>query len=176
MLGIGKSASYVTIDTNFQTLATTTPSPEKLENIDSKILARSEVGKIYKMVRASSFNLLYRASRDGFLAKDFHDKCDGIPNTIVLVKRRLSNYVFGGVTTKAWDSTGNWITDNKAYLFSLRRGGFGETVKFYVNVGQEQNALLGDPKTGPNFGNNLILANDAFNEYSNTMSSWYILK
>ena len=114
MLGIGKSASYVTIDTNFQTLATTTPSPEKLENIDSKILARSEVGKIYKMVRASSFNLLYRASRDGFLAKDFHDKCDGIPNTIVLVKRRLSNYVFGGVTTKAWDSTGNWITDNKS--------------------------------------------------------------
>ena len=173
MIGIGKDASYVTVDSTFETQATTTPSPKSTDKLDSKIItSRLEENKLFNMVGATGMNLIYRGSRDGFLAKDFHSKCDGMNNTVVVVKPRLTNYVFGGVTTKPWDSTGNWIEDKNAYLFSLRRNGPTEAVKFYVNVGQEQSAIIGDPKTGPNFGNNLILGNDAFNEYKNTIISW----
>ena len=44
--------------------------------------------------------LLFRASRDGFAANTFHDKCDNKGPTIVLVQS--GNYVFGGFTEKSW--------------------------------------------------------------------------
>ena len=43
-------------------------------------------------------NLLYRATRDGFTASAFHEKCDGKENTITIIKTN-GNYVFGGHTS-----------------------------------------------------------------------------
>ncbi len=33
-----------------------------------------------------SVNLLYRASQNDFLAKKFHDKCDGVGETLTLIE------------------------------------------------------------------------------------------
>ena len=46
---------------------------------------------IREWLKESDFNtfdprLLYRASRDGFSANEFHKRCDGKKNTITLVK------------------------------------------------------------------------------------------
>ena len=51
-------------------------------------------------VRRRRLRLLFRASRDGFAANTFHDKCDNKGPTIVLVQS--GNYVFGGFTEKSW--------------------------------------------------------------------------
>ena len=43
-----------------------------------------------------SINKLYRASRDGWTAKDFHSKCDGKGPTLSLIwSQNLSSFDYG---------------------------------------------------------------------------------
>ena len=51
--------------------------------------------------RHSSFVLLYRASRDGWVASKFHAICDHRGPTVTVV--RSGDYVFGGYTEESWD-------------------------------------------------------------------------
>ena len=52
---------------------------------------------------ANSFPcLLYRASRNGWAATDFHTRCDNKGPTLTVVKSE--NCIFGGFTEKSWAS------------------------------------------------------------------------
>ena len=51
--------------------------------------------------RHSSFVLLYRASRDGWVASKFHAICDHRGPTVTVV--RSGDYIFGGYTEESWD-------------------------------------------------------------------------
>ena len=46
------------------------------------------------------WRLCYRASSDGWGAKDFHSKCDNQGPTVVIVQ--VGNFIFGGFTTWNW--------------------------------------------------------------------------
>ena len=46
------------------------------------------------------WELLYRASNDGFTSNTFHAKCDGIDNTLLVIK--ANNKIFGGYTPLQW--------------------------------------------------------------------------
>ena len=50
--------------------------------------------------RKCKWNLCYRASRDGWRARDFHRLCDNKGPTVVLIK--VNNYIFGGYTDQNW--------------------------------------------------------------------------
>ena len=50
--------------------------------------------------------LCYRASVDGWRARDFHRKCDHVGPTVTLVKCRSN--VFGGYTDQSWKKTGSF--------------------------------------------------------------------
>ena len=65
-----------------------------------------------------SSKLLYRLSKDGESIKTFHDKCDNISQTLILIES-FDRKKFGGYTTCTWD--GNMIdkNDNKTFLFNL---------------------------------------------------------
>eukprot|EP00438_Fugacium_kawagutii_P000275 Skav206172 [mRNA] locus=scaffold3494:43836:45248:+ [translate_table: standard] len=65
--------------------------------------------------------LLFRASRDGFLTKAFHEKCDHEGPTVVLA-RKTNGDLFGGYAEMAWDSTSGWKQCKKAFLFSFPVG------------------------------------------------------
>ena len=52
-------------------------------------------------ITISSEKLLYRASRNGWSACNFHSLCDHKGPTVTLVKS--GNYIFGGYTEKSWD-------------------------------------------------------------------------
>ncbi len=47
-------------------------------------------------------NLIYKASRDGFKALDFHSKCDEKGPTICLIKSNLGK-TFGGYSALSWN-------------------------------------------------------------------------
>jgi len=64
------------------------------------------------------WNLIYRASQDGFEASKFHTKCDNKPNTLIIVKSTDGN-VFGGYTEQTWNHTGNYKADPNSFIFSL---------------------------------------------------------
>jgi hypothetical protein len=84
--------------------------------------------------------LVYRATTDGWLATHFHNKCNGLRDTICLVK--VGTYAFGGYTPLEWGSTGGYKYDatGKSFLFSLR------------NPSQTLEGVS-LPNTGPNAGN-----------------------
>lgn len=66
-------------------------------------------------------SLLYRGSRDGFEAKDFHAKCDHKGPTIVLVEN-TAGYKFGGYASVSWTSYGGEIKTQESFssfLFSV---------------------------------------------------------
>ena len=70
---------------------------------------------------ARSWREVYRASRDGFDAADFHAKCDSLPRLLVLVREKDAGWLFGGFTTVGFlpAKDGKWYEDEDAFLFSL---------------------------------------------------------
>ena len=65
------------------------------------------------------WKLLYKGTRDGFGAANFHSKCDGHSNTLTIIKAHSTSFIFGGFTSINWDSSGQYKTDPNAFLFSL---------------------------------------------------------
>jgi hypothetical protein len=64
-----------------------------------------------------SLELIFKGSRDGFKSADFNRLCNK-PNTLSVVESEFGK-VFGGFTSLAWDTSGNWKPDEKAWIFSL---------------------------------------------------------
>jgi len=90
--------------------------------IDSSILFdKSQIEYLMALCEFSidqKWNLIYRASRDGFEAANFHSKCDNKPNTLIIIKSASGN-IFGGYTEQTWNSIGNYKADSNAFIFSL---------------------------------------------------------
>ena len=61
---------------------------------------------------------MYRATRDGFSADEFHSRCDNMGKTLTIIKTENGN-VFGGYAETKWRSTSGYMTDSNSFLFSL---------------------------------------------------------
>jgi hypothetical protein len=101
---------------------------------DSSILSTTEQDNLRNLAGFKGASLCYRASRDGFHAYNFHQKCDNLPNVLTLIKSHKNN-VFGGYSAKPWVSSSVITADTDAFLFSLRRENFTHPTgeKFPVN-------------------------------------------
>jgi hypothetical protein len=95
--------------------------------------------------------LIYKASRDGFDANAFHSRCDNKGPTLTIV-RSNNNYLFGGYTSVAWTSSGNWTVDSKAFLFTLTNPNNIPPTKYPVQSSKTQNAVAHNSGYGPMFG------------------------
>lgn len=119
------------------------------------------------------WKLVYRATVNGFGAQEFHDKCDGVKNTLTIIKS-TSGYVFGGYTNAAWSSNGSYSNDPGAFLFSLTNT-YGFPRK--IACSQPANAIYCHPNHGPRFGSgpDLIIQNqsNANNTSSHNLVSSY---
>ena len=77
------------------------------------------MNKLCEFPSSRKFDLIYRATRDGFDAKDFHSKCDNKGNTLTIIKSTNGN-IFGGYSEIQWtNSTNQLLKDPNAFLFSL---------------------------------------------------------
>lgn len=92
--------------------------------------------------------LLYRASVDGFSAQSFHSKCDGISDTLTIIKSN-NHCIFGGYTTKAWASDGEYKEDSQSFIFSLINK---ENFPFKAKCVEAKKAILCHRCYGPTFG------------------------
>ena len=112
--------------------------------------------KIQRILRKRNirYKLLYKASVDGDISSKFHEKCDNIPNTLVLIKASLDKR-FGGFTTQTWDGDDINKNDDNCFIFSIDKG------KIYdINEGQE--AINCNPDLGPIFINQIKLLDKFF--------------
>ncbi|TNV79889.1 hypothetical protein FGO68_gene6727 [Halteria grandinella] len=65
-----------------------------------------------------AFKLLYRATKHGDSAQQYHKNCDNQGALLYIIKTTTGK-VFGAFTSVNQDSTGSYKSDNKAYIWSL---------------------------------------------------------
>lgn len=90
-------------------------------NLSSSILNREQVIQLMNLCGFSleqEWSLVYRASRDGFSAADFHSRCDSCPNSLIVIKS-THDCVFGGYTEADWSGDSGYKSDDSTFLFSL---------------------------------------------------------
>ena len=119
-------------------------------NIDSHILKIYEINLIEKGVqknlkkKINKYTLLFRATRDGYRASNFHSKCDGKTNTVTLVET-MTGRRFGGFTDAQWDQSSSYKTGSNGFIFSL------DNNEIYYNKDNRYNINC-NSSYGPTFG------------------------
>ena len=93
------------------------------------------------------WKLIYRATRDGFGASDFHSKCDSYQNSLVIIKSTNGN-VFGGYTQQSWSGNTEYKSDPNAFLFSF----INQHKTKLIMKCNNQNAICTNRRYGPLFG------------------------
>ena len=137
----------------------------KTLNFKSKILSESKREKefleqIYEWKRYKKLELLYRGSRDGFLSKNFHEKCDNKGATIILYQN-VQGYIFGGYAPIPWRSEQQYRPDSECFIFTLTNIHNSKPTKFPTKSQKE--GIKDYTENGPSFGQGCdINLNDDF--------------
>ena len=146
------------------------------QTIDSKILSPQQHDQVRLWLQDTrgpgqvKLELLYRASRDGFRARDFHSRCDDKGATITVIKCS-GGFVFGGYADVPWHSQNNYTRSSQAFLFSLHSPSGVGPVKLPL-FQNHQNAMYCVASYGPTFGGGHDIhvadgANGNTNSYTN---------
>ena len=138
----------------------------KNKMIDSLIISNhSEQKQLLSLCEFSSnqkWNLIYRASQDGFEAFSFHTKCDNKLNTLIIIKSTNGN-VFGGYTEQTWNQSwsGNvtFKADPNSFIFSL----INKKNKPIKMKWSKNNGIFCSISYGPTFGGYDIIIADKSN-------------
>ena len=128
-------------------------NPNELEEISTriqKILNKKNV----------KYKLLYKASVDGDTSTKFHEKCDNVTNTLILIKAS-GDKRFGGFTTRSWEGDNVNKVDNDCFIFSI------DKMKIYEII-KGKNAIKCDPDLGPVFINQIKLLDKCFTQGGTT--------
>ena len=115
--------------------------------------------------KINNVELLYRATRDGDLAKNFHEKCDNKGPTLTICKEKASGNIFGGYTEAEWDSKYKHTENDKnAFIYSITYN------KIFVTKNID-NSIGCNPDFGPifGFGGDLTIYNNCLLSSSNNM-------
>ena len=118
--------------------------------IDTNIMKYNELNLIETGVQKNlnkkikKYTLIFKASRDGFRAQDFHYKCDGKNNTLTLVET-IAGKRFGGFTDAQQDQSGNYKSGSNGFIFSL------DDKVIYYSQNSSYNIYC-DSGCGPYFG------------------------
>jgi hypothetical protein len=127
-----------------------------LRSLHSSIIPKQFISGypgIFKEFQGKQFHLLWQGGCDGFLAKDFHDRCDGHPNTLTLIWDTDGN-IFGGFTPVKWESgSGSSKADNslKSFIFTLKNPRNHPARRFVLHRAKRHQAIICDSKQGPHF-------------------------
>ena len=94
--------------------------------------------------KIKNFELLYSVTKNGGGPNNFHNKCDNINNTLIVIKTN-KNCIFGGFTSAKWDMNTGEVKDEKAFCFSLNN-------KKIYNIIKDKTAIFCAKGFGPSFG------------------------
>lgn len=117
--------------------------------------SRTSFVKLCEFSVHQNWRLIYRASEDGFSSEMFHSKCDGLPNTLTVIKSKR-DCIFGGYTSVPWSTSGKYYSDKSAFIFSLVNR---DRKPFKVKTKENSTcAIYCDAAWGPSFGGGSDLA------------------
>jgi hypothetical protein len=135
----------------------------------------SDFPPLFEEFPAKRFNLLWRGSRDGFTAEEFHRRCDGRANTLTLILD-IDGNVFGGFTPVKWESSdpgdrfGHFRSDEnlQSFLFTLGNPHSVPPQKFALKAEKKHDAIFCRSDGGPDFGGCDICVKDNCNANRNS--------
>ena len=133
---------------------------KSLQEIDF-LIERLKNNNKYKNKKIS-LNLLFRASRDGGLASDFHRKCDGKVLVLVFI-RTTEGEIFGGYTKEGYRSREKPTQDNNAFVFSFLK-------KKIYNSKKGENTVYDYKSNGPSFSCGIYIYNKMLEDGGHTCS------
>ena len=122
--------------------------------VDSQLLTIDLVQQLDNLighnVDRSEWSLLFRATRDGFNGRVFHQLCNNKGPTIS-VARVKNGPLIGGYTKLSWSSSFGYKSDITAFVFTnLHNDQFR---KFAVKDDRANEAVYHDSDFGTSFGN-----------------------
>ena len=126
----------------------------------------SEIEKVVAKIqtilqKGAKFTIIYKASELGDRAMTFHQKCDDIDISLILIETE-KGVRFGGFTTKSWNGNCVQKIDNDAFVFSIDKNKIYEVIKNEMAIGCY-------PKFGPVFfGCQIRVYDNFFNKNSTT--------
>jgi hypothetical protein len=130
----------------------------------SQILTGKQSIELVKLCEFSpndKWTLLYRGTRDGFGAQDFHSKCDNKSPTLSICKAHESSFIFGGFASVTLNGSQIYNSDPNAFLFSLTNKD-NQPLKMKIHPNKHQNAIQCNMSCGPIFGgSDIAIANNA---------------
>jgi hypothetical protein len=134
----------------------------------------SNFPEIFAEFRGKNFKILWRGSRDGFSAKEFHRRCDGHSNTLTVILDTKGN-IFGGFTSVEWKSPTVSRTkgdaSEKSFLFMLKNPHNIPARRFALKSERKHEAIYCDSKRGPCFVN-LGVHDDCNTHSRNYVGNW----
>ena len=95
--------------------------------------------------------LIYRATRDGSLSNNFHEKCDNQGPTIILCKHE-KGYIFGGFASISWTGQGGYRQAPNSFLFTLTNVYGTEPAKFHLKNNNDGSSVYDGSSYGAIFG------------------------
>ncbi|XP_067336256.1 interferon-induced protein 44-like isoform X3 [Channa argus] len=118
-------------------------------------LSEEQQKKLLSLFGRVRLHLLYKASKHGFTAAAFHNRCD-LQGPTVIVAYNPAGFAFGAYTSKDYTQCGQPIYDQEAFVYSITAG---ENKPLRVAGITGQSAFT-DVGTGPNFGALVFLHGD----------------
>ncbi|XP_062501310.1 uncharacterized protein LOC134178448 [Corticium candelabrum] len=119
-----------------------------------------------------NWRLIYKASRDGFRAANFHRCCDNKGETISVI-HTTGGYLFGGYTDVPWTSaSGVYKQSSQSFLFAFRSSSLGNTA-VKATIVNSDHAVIHNSSYCCIFGRGYnINIHDSSNTNSISSSNW----
>lgn len=117
-----------------------------------------------------SLEQIFKASSNGDDIYSFHQWCDNIPNTLIIISTDENKRKFGGFTSKVWDQSNKNKIDEKAFLFSL------DNLEIYPILDKYKDKAINCRKNfyAPYFGEDLLIFDGFFsNQFNKTEEKYY---
>ena len=111
---------------------------------------------------------LYKASCNGDNINAFHQNCDNIKNTLIIIKTD-DKKIFGGFTCAEWDKSNKYKFDDNAFLFSL------DNYEIYPILEKHKNEAINCRRNfyAPIFGKDLFIFDGFFSSKLNKTEENY---
>jgi hypothetical protein len=141
------------------------PEKQLSKSSQSSHVIISEFPSIFERFKEKSFVLLWRGSKDGFNARQFHQRCDGHRNTLTIIEDIRGN-IFGGFTPIAWKSRSRSpyeIADEslQSFIFTFRNPQHTQPIIFPLRADKFKQAIFSRDSFGPRFGvSDILISSD----------------
>ena len=123
-------------------------------------------------IRVNNWKLIYRGTRDGFEASNFHRLCDNKGATISVIKT-TQGYIFGGYTNVGWKSSGEHVPSTSSFLFAFMSYALGSQTFRAFSTKNSAYAAYHNASCHVVFGGGCdLLIADQSNTKSNSSSNW----